>query len=637
MPKGSAEEIGSENFADSFSFLFAGISVLPQAEGTADALTVVSTNSLPVAENAVLPEVTVQPMVFEDLQKFSASFKSEAKSFQAFGNEIQTLLGTKNLIKKPVETFSSSNLQINVLDAAKPPETITNTEVAVKPLVMSENEIPAKCEKDVPLDISSPTEIQLKPEIKVPEKLKSDEIEIADVPLSLKASPNLRVFDNIKPRRKEAAPEIADEILTETPEIPSFGNLRSVENTTVQPGLQLVQTPLKTTESVNSVGERSAPKPFEIISVKSPVTANIKPEPKGQVIAFPEIPSDVQIAEVEVLNAPHSEAAPAEIKTEISAPAILAPLPLNDIQRRKLPSLAKTAFEMKSGENGQNLDIKIGETSEIKTAEPQIDVVKTSVENSVQPIRPQFQPEQFQRLKPTDERIMPISVAKAEPEMKIGGVGVETQTQSNNAGSDLNRKTAETVSVGIEDRTENTAKFSKMIHDISKTINADHAPTPIAQTALSTPEQKVRETDIIKQIDAQMLQLADFPARKEGKQVLRMKLNPEELGTVEIQLEKTASGSISAHFRTDNDSAKHILTNNLEQLRESLQNLGMQVGQLDISNGNSNAAGQQFRENSQRNYEAVENTLVNQKFDENTEHAADLTPTGSNRLVNLRA
>jgi flagellar hook-length control protein FliK len=112
-----------------------------------------------------------------------------------------------------------------------------------------------------------------------------------------------------------------------------------------------------------------------------------------------------------------------------------------------------------------------------------------------------------------------------------------------------------------------------------------------------------------------------------------MRLHPAELGTVEISLERSSSGTLTAHFRTENEGARQALTNNLEQLRDSLQKSGWQVGQLDVSSNQSSSTTDQNREHRSRQNEWA----GGRTFGHLSDKPGDLEQDPSSRLLNLRA
>lgn len=118
------------------------------------------------------------------------------------------------------------------------------------------------------------------------------------------------------------------------------------------------------------------------------------------------------------------------------------------------------------------------------------------------------------------------------------------------------------------------------------------------------------------------------------RRLLKMRLHPAELGSVEIELEKDAGGTLTARIHTESAAARHILVEGLDQLRDSLQNSGWTVGDLQVGIGsgstNSGESGErEFRQSS-----------VDHRF--SGESSADFTITQdaaphADGLVSLRA
>lgn len=143
----------------------------------------------------------------------------------------------------------------------------------------------------------------------------------------------------------------------------------------------------------------------------------------------------------------------------------------------------------------------------------------------------------------------------------------------------------------------------------------------------------LEKTKMFEQINPHLLELAALAARKNEKQTLSLRLHPAELGTIEIKLERNSSGMLNAFFQTDTDGARQVLTNSLEQLRDSLQNAGWQIGQLEITNGSNSSTANQHRENNSRQFESV----GNYDFNRSSEKPDDLERNSSNRLLSLLA
>jgi flagellar hook-length control protein FliK len=142
--------------------------------------------------------------------------------------------------------------------------------------------------------------------------------------------------------------------------------------------------------------------------------------------------------------------------------------------------------------------------------------------------------------------------------------------------------------------------------------------------------KQAKET--IEQLKPGLIELASLAARRNEKQTMRMRLHPAELGTVDISLERNSAGGLNAHFNTANDSAREVLTHNLDQLRESLQNAGWQVGQLQVSSGSSPFTSANDQRDRQPQSETFRGHMPG-----NSAEQSDQTEQDTSRLLNLRA
>jgi flagellar hook-length control protein FliK len=96
------------------------------------------------------------------------------------------------------------------------------------------------------------------------------------------------------------------------------------------------------------------------------------------------------------------------------------------------------------------------------------------------------------------------------------------------------------------------------------------------------------QSQTINQIIAQA---ENLPGR-EMKSV-RLRLRPEELGQIDIQLSRDAAGKISAHITAERESARGTLSRSIDQLRETLLRAGLTVDKLQINTGPGLFAGNQ--------------------------------------------
>ena len=168
--------------------------------------------------------------------------------------------------------------------------------------------------------------------------------------------------------------------------------------------------------------------------------------------------------------------------------------------------------------------------------------------------------------------------------------------------------------------------------------NSPNAFEKIVSVASDSPTPAADGEKVFEQVLSRLKsETAVFSEGETGKtNFLKMRLRPAELGAVEIKLEKSESGKLRAHFQTETESARQILVERSEQLRESLQNSGWQIEKLEISCDSFSSAGQSERRDaeSRQTGNAGNDSLQANESDELSENKTDST---ANRLVNLRA
>jgi len=188
---------------------------------------------------------------------------------------------------------------------------------------------------------------------------------------------------------------------------------------------------------------------------------------------------------------------------------------------------------------------------------------------------------------------------------------------------------SETIQAEIPVQAHDGADIFNTVLDKFKNIDAPAVSEVKTETVAELLKQAKETVD---QLKPGLIELAALTARKNEKQSMRMRLHPAELGTVDISLERNSNGRLNAHFNTANDNAREVLTQNLDQLRESLQNAGFQIGQLQVSSGStpfSSANGQSDRGPQSESFQG-------HMSGSNTEQS-DETEQDASRLLNLRA
>jgi flagellar hook-length control protein FliK len=70
----------------------------------------------------------------------------------------------------------------------------------------------------------------------------------------------------------------------------------------------------------------------------------------------------------------------------------------------------------------------------------------------------------------------------------------------------------------------------------------------------------------------------------------RLKLRPQELGQVEVEITRDATGRLSAQLKVEHAQTGEILRGELPLLRDALERAGLQVGRLDVTTDASSAS-----------------------------------------------
>lgn len=154
---------------------------------------------------------------------------------------------------------------------------------------------------------------------------------------------------------------------------------------------------------------------------------------------------------------------------------------------------------------------------------------------------------------------------------------------------------------------------------------------------VKTPNS-VEKSNISEQVEMKMTELAAKVEQTKETQILKMRLHPAELGTVEIHLEKNANGHLQAHFSTETETARTALHENIDQLRNTLEKAGWQIGTVEVSSSTTSTT--QYGGN-QQNADS-EQTNYYQSFSRN-ENAKNISRTETNdkddlsHIVSLRA
>ena len=171
---------------------------------------------------------------------------------------------------------------------------------------------------------------------------------------------------------------------------------------------------------------------------------------------------------------------------------------------------------------------------------------------------------------------------------------VKTQLSGNATDSNSNNSTAERAA---ENRSQNP----------SSTIPAALESLSFAATFRKQSEN-LKET-VGPQVTDQILELAATTSSRQPRSV-RLRLRPEELGQVEIQLTRDSAGRVSAQLTVERENTRMVLTQSMSQLRDSLERAGLHVDRLEVTSDTATFSGDRHETREQSNDEITRSSLT---------------------------
>src|SRR5262249_35362669 len=118
-------------------------------------------------------------------------------------------------------------------------------------------------------------------------------------------------------------------------------------------------------------------------------------------------------------------------------------------------------------------------------------------------------------------------------------------------------------------------------------------------------------------------------------QSLQLRLKPQELGQIEIQLTRDAQGRVSAHLTADRESTHVALSQSLGQLRETLTQAGITVDRLQVRTQGGLLSGNGTQADGRRNSQRSQTTGTN--FLTNNTEAGGVPHADEEKLLSIRA
>lgn len=155
----------------------------------------------------------------------------------------------------------------------------------------------------------------------------------------------------------------------------------------------------------------------------------------------------------------------------------------------------------------------------------------------------------------------------------------------------------------------------------------------IASGVNGTPRS---DAAVLSQIDGQLIQLANSLRSNGDRNVLKMRLHPAELGSVEITVVRHRSGSVTATIAAEREHTSSTLSENVGQLRDSLEKAGLLVEKIEVdlrpSSSSTMGQGEKHEASSGGRTEAHQPVVIDDHHG-----ISDVKDVSQDRLVSLRA
>ncbi|MDX6385172.1 MAG: Flagellar hook-length control protein FliK [Blastocatellia bacterium] len=117
---------------------------------------------------------------------------------------------------------------------------------------------------------------------------------------------------------------------------------------------------------------------------------------------------------------------------------------------------------------------------------------------------------------------------------------------------------------------------------------------------------------------------------------IRLRLHPEELGEVEIQLTRNAQGKVSALLEAQRETTKQVLSQSLGQLRETLERAGVTIDRLQVKAWTGSLAGNSANHDDQRRQPQTSTGTINSLATTETK-VGDTSRVHDHKLLSLNA
>ncbi len=212
-------------------------------------------------------------------------------------------------------------------------------------------------------------------------------------------------------------------------------------------------------------------------------------------------------------------------------------------------------------------------------------------------------------------------------------VEVDTEGRNSDSNSKQEKGNANAMQTNFDLVGDGEVKIETNFH-IPTSYRGVTMPNTTNGSSLLGGGSDVQYKPVVTQIidNLQIVKLAD------GTQ-LTMDLDPQDLGKISLTLVEN-SGVITANMKVDNDKVKEMVLDQLDALKETLEEQGLTVGEFNVDvqqeeNKYQDQMNQQ-KAKSQKRIDELISIYMDEEFEEGSEGAADVTQLKHDKNVNVQ-
>ncbi len=289
-----------------------------------------------------------------------------------------------------------------------------------------------------------------------------------------------------------------------------------------------------------------------------------------------------------------------------------------NVVQAEQPATTGKQVETQTGQTIDAQPVARNQTDQVQTAVPAVvDVKQQEAGTDSQTAQTQVQPEV---IAVTNRQAAPTIAPEQGHAESDKGSGTENQTIIQPVQSQTVHSHASAMQTGLsqegglgqnQDRSKNQADVSVRNNILTQVAQSEEpvsfdttqpqtGEVGFSPSVLQTGNIQNPETTVLPQIGAENLQkIVDQVglSLQTGRKVARIQLNPQDLGTIDIQLSSDANG-VKVTILTEQASTGRLLEREMNTLRQSLQDAGLNLTHLHFGmKEQQSQTGQQFMQN----------------------------------------